>query len=45
VIPQPKPRNTSRFGGAAGVAAEAKRRKPNDSKAGKAMSEVLDWRK
>jgi hypothetical protein len=44
-MPQPKPKNTKRFGGAPGVAAEAKRRKPNDSSAGRAISEVLDWRK
>jgi hypothetical protein len=42
VIPQPNPRKTRRFGGVAGVAAEANRRNPSDSKAGKAMSEVLD---
>jgi hypothetical protein len=45
VMPQPKPRNTNRFGGDAGAAAEANRRKPRDSSAGRAMSEVLDWRK
>ena len=45
VMPQPKPRNTRRFGGAAGAAAEAKRRKPRDSRKGSAMSAVLERRK
>ena len=40
-MPQPKPRKINRFGGAAG-AAEAKRRKPSDSRAGNAISAVLD---
>ncbi len=38
VTPQPKLRNTIRFGGATGEAADAKRRKPSDSSAGSAMS-------
>src|SRR6187402_1605407 len=45
VMPQPKPRKISRFGGVTGVAAEAKRRKPNDSRTGNAISAVLDRRK